>query len=75
MGVKSSGELSDAAFAFLVERQCLRPDILSAFSIYLYGRFKDDIIIVAKNRALTKHCVWSMKRRSYYHTFKVEEDL
>ena len=70
MVMKNSGELSDAAFAFLVERWCPRPDTLSAFSIDMYGRFKDDIIIVARNRALTKHFVWSMKRKS---KIKVEE--
>ena len=57
VGMKNSGVLSDAAFAFFVERWCLRLDILG-------GRNKDDIIIVAKNRALTKHFVWGMKRRS-----------
>ena len=66
MGMKNSGELSDAAFPFLVERWSLRPDILSAFSSDLYRRFKDDIIIVAKNRALTKHFVWGRKHRSKY---------
>ena len=55
MEMKNSGELSDAAFAFLVERWCLKPDTLNAFAIGLYGRFKDDIIIVARNRHLTKH--------------------
>ena len=69
MVMKKSGELSDAAFAFLVERWCPRPDTLSAFSVDMYGRFKD-IIIVARNRALTKHFVWSMKRKS---KIKVEE--
>ena len=53
MGMKNSGELSDAAFAFLVERWCLKPDTLSAFAIDLYKRFKDDIIIFARNRNLT----------------------
>ena len=33
MGMKNSGELSDAAFAFLVERWCLKPDTLSASAI------------------------------------------
>ena len=42
MAMKNSGELSDAAFAFFVERLCLKPDTLSAFAIDLYGRFKDD---------------------------------
>ena len=55
MGMKNSGELSDAAFAFLVERRCLKLDTLKPFTIDLYGRFKDDIISVARNRALTKH--------------------
>ena len=71
--MQNSGELSDAAIAFLVERWCPRPDTLSAFSIDMYGRFKDDIIIVARNRALTKHVVWSTKRRSKYYKIKVEE--
>ena len=65
--MESSGELSDAAFAFLVERWCLKTDTMSAFSIHLYGRFKDDIIIVARNRALTKHFVLGTKRRSKYY--------
>ena len=43
------------------------------FAIDLYGRFKDDIIIVARNRALTKHFVWDMKHRSKYYKIKVEE--
>ena len=73
MGMKNSGEVSDAAFAFLVERWCVSPDTMNVFSIDLYGRFKDDIIIVAKNRALTKHFVWGMKHRSKYHKIKVEE--
>ena len=73
MGMKNSGELSDAAFAFLVERWCLKPDTLDMFAIDLYGRFKDDIIIVARNRALTKHFVWGMKQRSKYYKIKVEE--
>ena len=72
MGMKNSGELSNAAFAFLVERWCLKPDTLSAFAIDLYGRFKDDII-VARNRNLTKHFVWCMKHRSKYYKIKVEE--
>ena len=59
MGMKNSGEVSDAAFAFLVERWCVSLDTMNVFSIDLYGRFKDDIIIVAKNRALTKHFVWA----------------
>ena len=50
MGMKNSGELSDAAFAFLVERWCLKSDTLSAFAIDLYGRFNDDIIIAARSR-------------------------
>ena len=66
MEMKNSGELSNAAFAFLVERWCLKPDTLSAFAIDLDGRFKDDII-VARNRNLTKHFVWSMKHRSKYY--------
>ena len=71
MVMQNSGELSDAAIAFLVERWCPRPDTLSAFSIDMYGRFKDDIIIVARNRALTKHVVvWSTKRRSKYYKIK-----
>ena len=73
MGMQNSGEVSDAAFAFLVERWCVSPDTLNGFSIDLYGRFKDDIIIVAKNRALTKHFVWGMKHRSKYNKIKVEE--
>ena len=72
MKMKNSGEGSDAAFAFLVERWCLRPDTMNTFSIDSYGRFKDDIIIVAKNRALTKHFVWGMKHRSKYYKIKVE---
>ena len=71
--MKNSGELSDAASALLVERWCLKLDTLSAFAIDLYGRFKDDIIIVARNRNLTEHFVWSMKHRSKYHKIKVEE--
>ena len=71
--MNNSGELSDAAFAFLVERWCLKPDTLSAFAIELYGRFKDDIIIVARNRNLTKHFVWGMKHRSKYYKIRVEE--
>ena len=70
--MKNSGELSDAAFAFLVERWCLNPDTLSAFAIDLYGRFKDDIIIVARNRNLTKHFVWGMKHRSKYYKINVQ---
>ena len=73
MGMKNSGELSDAAFAFLVERWCLKPDTLSAFAIDLYGRFKDDIIIVARNQNLTEHFVWGMKHRSKYYKIKIEE--
>ena len=69
--MKKSGELSDAAFALLVERWWLKPDTLGAFAIDLYGRFKDDIIIVARN--LTKHFVWCMKHRSKYCKIKVEE--
>ena len=71
--MKNSGEVSDAAFAFLVERWCVSPDTMNAFSIDSYGRFKDDIIIVAKNRMLTKHFVWGMKHRSKYYKIKVEE--
>ena len=48
MGMKNSREVSDAAFPFLVERWCVSPDTMNAFSIDLYGRFKDDIITVAK---------------------------
>ena len=73
MAMKNSGEVSDAAFAFLVERWCVNPDTMNAFSIDLYRRFKDDIIIVAKNRMLTKHFVWGMKHRSKYYKIKVEE--
>ena len=73
MGMKNSGEVSDAACAFLVERWCLKPDTLSAFSIDLYGRFEGDIIIVAKNRALTKHFVWRMKPQKPILQIKVEE--
>ena len=73
MGIKNSGEVSDAAFAFLVERWCVSPDTMNAFSIDLYGRFKDDIISVAKNRVLTKHFVWGMKHRNKYYKIKVEE--
>ena len=36
MGMKNSGEVSDAAFAFLVERWCVSPDTMNAFSIDLY---------------------------------------
>ena len=68
--MKNSGEL---AFAFLVERWCQKLDTLSAFSIDLYARFKDDIIIVARNLALTKHFVWCTKRRSKYCKIEVEE--
>ena len=71
--MKNSGGFSDAAFAFMVERWCLRPDTLNAFSIDLRGRFKDDIIIVARNRALTKHFVWGMKRRNKYYKIEVGE--
>ena len=70
MGMKNSGELSDAAFSFLVERWCSKPDTLSAFAIDLYGRFKDDIIIVARNRHLTKHFVWDMTHRSKCYKIK-----
>ena len=35
MEMKNAGELSDTAFAFLVERRCLKPDTLSAFAIDL----------------------------------------
>ena len=73
MGMKNSGEVSDAAFPFLVERWCVSPDTMNAFSIDLYGRFKDDIITVAKNRVFTKHFVWGMKHRSKYYKIKVEE--
>ena len=73
-GTKNSGEVSDAACAFLVER-CLKPDTLSTFSIDLYGRFEGDIIIVAKNRALTKHFVWRMKHRSRYYKSKWRKSL
>ena len=73
MEMKNSGELSDTAFAFLVKRWCLKPDTLGMFAIDLYGRFKDDIVIVARNRALTKHFVWGMKHRSKYYKIKVEE--
>ena len=52
MEMMNSGESSDAAFALLGERWCLTPDTLGAFAIDLYG-----IIIVAKNRPLTKHFV------------------
>ena len=71
--MKNSGELSHAAFAFLVERWCLKPDTLSVFAIDVYGRFKDDIVIVARNRNLTKHFVWCMKHRSKYYKIKEEE--
>ena len=73
MGMKNSGELSDTAFAFLVERWCLKPDTLGMFAIDLCGRFKDDIIIVARDRALTKLFVWSMKHRSKYYKIKVKK--
>ena len=73
MEMKNSGELSEGCIAFLVERLCLKPDTLSAFSINLYGRFKHDIIIVARNPALTKHFFWCTKRRSKYCKIKVEE--
>ena len=65
--------VSDAAFSFLVERWCVNRDTMNAFSIDLYGRFKDDIIIVAKNRMLPKHFVWGMKHRSKYYKIKAEE--
>ena len=42
-------------------------------AIDLYGRFKDDIIIVARDRALTKHFVRGIKHRSKYYKIKVEE--
>ena len=67
MEMVNSGELSDAAFAFLGERWCLTPDTLGAFAIDLYG-----IIIVVKNRALTKHFVLGMKDRCKYYEIKVE---
>ena len=52
-GTKSSGESSDAAFAKLVEIWCHQPDVMSAFSIDVYGRFQDDIVIVALDRKPT----------------------
>ena len=41
----------------LVETWCLLLEVTSAFSIDLYGRLKDDIIVVARDRKLTKHYV------------------
>ena len=41
MDMKNSGEFSDAPFAKLVETWCLLPEVMSAFSIDLYGRCKD----------------------------------
>ena len=42
--MKNSGELSDVAFAKFVGTSCLQLEVMSAFSIDLSGRFKDDII-------------------------------
>ena len=62
MGMKNSGEFFDAPFAKLVETWCLLPEVMSAFSIDLYGRCEDDIFIVAWDRKLTKHHVWGTTR-------------
>ena len=70
---KSSGESSDAAFAKLVVIWCLQPEVISAFSIDVYGRFKVDIFIMAGDRRLTKHCVWGKKRRSKHYRIRVDE--
>ena len=70
MGMKNSGELSCASFAKLVETWCLLPEVPTAFCIDLYGRLKDDMIVVARDRKLTKHYVWSMKQRSKYYNIK-----
>ena len=66
--MKNSGELSDAV-AKLVETKCLLPEVMNAFvfSFDLCGRIKDDIHIVDRDRKLTKHYVWDMKRRNKHN--------
>ena len=47
MGLIGSGEISDIAFYSRVERSfVLRPDTRVRYKLQMYGRFKDDGIVV-----------------------------
>ena len=46
------------------------PEVVSAFSIDLYGRFKDDISIVAQDRMLTKQYDDANTTKSKLRTFQ-----
>ena len=49
MGLKSSGEVSDAALHSLAEKDfATNPDIMTRYSILFYGRFKDDVLVISK---------------------------
>lgn len=53
MGLRHSGEITDASFYNLVEKGFIaRPEVLQAFGIIHYSRYRDNLLILASNQAL-----------------------
>ena len=49
MGLTASGEISDAAFYELAERELVTPAEMRQAGIISYNRFKDDILILVNS--------------------------
>jgi hypothetical protein len=73
MGLPHSGAVADTSLRNLMEKGFVdSPAILARYDIYAYYRFKDDILIIAKNRTGVRAFVLELMRKSKYYAIKVE---
>ena len=50
MGSRHSGEVSDLGFFECVEKDLIKQEVLDAHKILLYGRYRDDIIVIEEDK-------------------------
>ena len=74
MGIAYAGDLCDATFWFLAERQFAdNKNVLDKFSIYAYFRFRDDILIIAGGTSVSRQrFLRILRQKASFWVLKIE---